>query len=136
MADQFLDSNVLLYSISDDDPRKKAIAIQVVSRSLQTGSGIISTQVIQECLNVALRRALMDAGQARVWLKLIMPLCAVYPSEALYERTLDIHDRYRISFFDANIVAAALAGGCEVLVTEDLQHGQIVEGIRINNPFK
>lgn len=135
VPERFLDSNVLLYSIATDNRQKQSIAIRLVSQSLQDGSGIISTQVVQECMSVVTRRSLLAIGKARAWLKLMMPLCAVYPSEILYERTLDIHDRYGFSFYDACIVAAALIGGCTALITEDLQHGQIIEGLTINNPF-
>jgi predicted nucleic acid-binding protein len=57
------------------------------------------------------------------------------PSESLYARTLELHGRYRFSFHDSLIIAAALQAGCTRLLTEDLQHGQMIEGLRIENPF-
>jgi len=57
------------------------------------------------------------------------------PSTALYDRALDLHSRYRFSFYDSLIVAAALEANCTRLFSEDLQHGQRVEGLVIENPF-
>lgn len=135
MPEIFLDSNVLLYSFAGDDARKQVIATAMVSSSLRTGNGIVSSQVIQECLSVITRKRLMNVDQARAWLKLVMPLCGVFPNEAHYQRTLDVHERYGFGFYDAAIVAAALTAGCRMLATENLQHNQMVEGLRIVNPF-
>jgi predicted nucleic acid-binding protein len=53
----------------------------------------------------------------------------------LYQRALDLQTRYRYAFYDSLIVAAALTAGCSRLYTEDMQHGQQIEGLRIENPF-
>lgn len=55
---------------------------------------------------------------------------------ATYARALALQDRHRFSFYDSLIVAAALEAGCRRLLTEDLQHGQRIEGLRIENPFR
>ena len=57
-------------------------------------------------------------------------------SLSLYRRSLDIQERYRFGYYDALIVAAALEAGCKRLLSEDLQHGQKIETLRIENPFK
>jgi predicted nucleic acid-binding protein len=73
---------------------------------------------------------------ARLFLdEVLVPLWRVMPSQSLYQRALDIHDRYQFRFYDSLIVAAALAGGCTRLFSEDLQHGQRIEGLAIQNPF-
>ena len=66
----------------------------------------------------------------------LAPLWRVQPSAALYTRTLDVQQRYRFSFYDSLIVAAALEAGCARLLSEDLQHGQLIEGLTIENPFR
>ena len=58
------------------------------------------------------------------------------PTRALYQRALDLQTRYQFRFYDALIVAAALAAGCTRLYSEDLQHGQRIEGLTIVNPFR
>ena len=57
------------------------------------------------------------------------------PSHALYRRALEIQARYRYGFYDSLIIAAALEAGCQRLLSEDMQHGQQIEHLRIVNPF-
>ena len=65
----------------------------------------------------------------------VPPLWSVMPSTRLYRHALDVRERYRFSFYDSLIVAAALEAGCTRLLSEDLQDGQVIEGLRIENPF-
>jgi len=138
-AANFIDSNVLIYQLDTQDPRKHAIAEGIISQAIATENACISFQVVQECLNTVLRKAevRLDPAAARIWLDTVLaPLCKVQPSTALYQRTLDIQTRYGFSFYDSLIVAAALDAGCKRLLTEDLQHGQRIEGLVIENPFR
>lgn len=65
-----------------------------------------------------------------------MPLWDVMPSGVLYQRALTIRVRHGLQFYDALVVGAALEAGCTRLLTEDLQHGQEIEGLTIENPFR
>ena len=65
-----------------------------------------------------------------------MPLVRVGPTPALYRRGLDVQERWKFGFYDSLIVAAALEAGCKRLLSEDMQHGQRIEGLRILNPLK
>jgi predicted nucleic acid-binding protein len=110
-----------------------------VDSALQTGEGRISFQVVQETLNVITRKfrtpvALSDARELMDGV--LTPLWRVNPTRELYERALDIQDRYQYSFYDALIIAAALSAGCTRLYSEDLQDGQRIEGLTIQNPFR
>ncbi len=98
----------------------------------------ISFQVVQECLNTMLRKAeipLDDAATRDYLDTMLAPLLQVSASLALYHRALDMRVRYRFSFYDSLIVAAAIEGGCTRLYSEDLQHGQRIERLVIENPF-
>ena len=134
----FLDSNVLLYLFDSTDPAKRHAAESLVQSAVATGAGAISVQVAQETLNV-LTRGITPAASAdecrRFMNDVLAPLWRVMPTQALYERALDIHARYRYAFYDALIVAAAISAGCSRLLSEDLQHGQRIEGLTIQNPF-
>jgi predicted nucleic acid-binding protein len=138
MSADFLDSNVLVYLVDERDPTKQAMAEQLVREGLETGDTQISFQVVQETLNVITRKVQITSTleDARRFLnEVLAPLWRVMPTHGLYERALDIQSRYQYSFYDALIIAAALSGGCTRLLSEDLQHGQRIEGLTIENPF-
>ena len=136
-ADAFIDTNVFIYHLDSSSPPKHAIAEKIVRNALASGSACISFQVVQECLNT-LRKAevKLDPLAARSYLETVLaPLVQVTPSTPLYQRALDVQHRWRFSFYDSLIIAAALSAGCGRLLTEDMQHGQRIEGLTVENPF-
>jgi predicted nucleic acid-binding protein len=138
-AELFLDTNVFVYQLDASDARKHKIAEALVRQALERESACISFQVVQECLNTAVRKAevALDASQARAYLDaVLLPLMKVGASAALYQRALDLQGRWRFGFYDSLIVAAALSAGCTRLLTEDLQHGQRIETLTVENPFR
>ncbi len=134
----FIDSNVLIYSLDTTDPRKQAIAEAIVRTALGSGNACISHQVVQECSNVLLRQAAepLSVDQLRGYLDaVLLPLMQVTASEALYHRALDVKSRWQFSYYDSLIVAGAMLAGCATLYSEDLQHGQRLDGLVVVNPF-
>jgi predicted nucleic acid-binding protein len=139
MSGEFIDSNVFVYLFDETDERKRGVAEGIVGSALRTGGASISFQVVQETLNVVTRKlpAPMTAEDAKRFMERVLaPLWRVSPSSALYRRGLDLQARYRYGFYDSLIVAAALDAGCARLYSEDLQDGQRIEGLAIENPFK
>ncbi len=135
----FLDTNILAYTFDPSAATKQAKALELVRQALSEGRGVISFQVVQEWLNVALRKfeqPLTTAETHRYLDEVLQPLCEVYPSRELYHSALDLQQRWRYSFYDSLIVAAALHAECEILYSEDLQHDQKIAGLRIFNPFR
>jgi len=138
-AEDFIDTNVFIYHLDASDPRKQAIAERIIRQALTGGNACISYQVIQECLNTALRKAqaALDIAQGRAYLETVLaPLLRVSASVALYQRALEVQARWGFGFYDSLIVAAALAAGCTRLLSEDLQHGQRIETLTIHDPFR
>jgi predicted nucleic acid-binding protein len=138
-AEVFIDTNVFIYQLDTTDARKHAVAERIVRDGLASGDACISFQVVQECLNTALRKAevALDLVAARNYLDaVLLPLLQVPASPALYHRALEVQARWRFSFYDSLIVAAALAAGCRRLLSEDLQHGQRIDAMTILNPFE
>jgi predicted nucleic acid-binding protein len=134
----FLDTHLLVSLVDRRNPAKQAIAQQLVSTALAERSGIISFQVVQETLQALTRKArqvLPAADAGELLHAVLLPLCQVHPTPALYERALQLQAKHAFSFYDSLIVAAALEAGCRRLLTEDLQHGQKVGTLRIENPF-
>ena len=137
-AEYFIDTNLFIYQLDTADQAKAAVANRIIRAGIENGSACISFQVVQECLNTILRKAeiALSTEQASQYLDAsLAPLLRVYPSIALYQRGLEIQSRYRFGFYDSLIVAAAQEAGCTTLYSEDLQHGQIIADLRIENPF-
>ena len=135
----FLDSNIFICLFDPRDERKRRIAQGLVEKALETDSACISHQVVQETLNVVTRKLtppLSPDAVQRFMQHSLLPLWRVMPSATLYAKALALRTRWQLSFDDALIVAAALEAGCKRLLSEDLQHGQRIEGLRIDNPFK
>lgn len=133
----FLDSNILVYQASNQDNQKASIAEKLVIDAAK-GMGAISYQVVQETMNVLLRKNLLPVGDevAKLYLQNVLaPLCKVQYSPALLLSALEVRSRYQYGFYDSLIIAAALEVGCKVLYSEDLQDGQVIEGLAIKNPF-
>ncbi len=131
-ADRFFDTNVLLYLLSGDDAKADR-----AEETLASG-GVISVQVLNEFASVAARKLKMSMGEIREVLTTIRAVCKIVPiSEATHDKGLELSDRYALSIYDAMIVAAALLAGCKVLLSEDMQDGQVIDGsLEILNPFR
>ncbi len=134
----FLDTNIFVHSFDPVAGAKSRVAENLIQQALTSGKGIISYQVAQEFLNLATRRftALMSAADAEKYLtRVLSPLLAIHSSKHLYVEALHLQARYRFSWYDSLIVAAALQAECKLLLTEDLQHGQKIGTLTIQNPF-
>ena len=130
-ADDFFDSNVLLYLVSTE-PSKAARAEALVD----TG-GTVSIQVLAEVANVARRKFQMTFQEIRELLLGIRLACSVHtPDIRTHELGLDLAERYRFSIYDSMLLASALEAGCRTFYSEDLHHGQRIEGLTIRNPFR
>jgi len=139
MSDRFfLDTNIFVYSFDRSAAQKAAKAQRLIREALASQKGVISYQVVQEFFNVALRRFArpMRALEAEQYLGAVFrPLLAVHSSVALYSEALRMKGQSGLSWFDSLIVGAAIQSRCDVLFTEDLQHGQRFGTLRIENPF-
>ena len=133
---KFIDTNVLLYAFGPEDD---ADTRPVVARRILSGGDVaFSIQVFQEFYVQAIhsrrKQPLTDKEAAEV-----IETLKVFPMQnnnlTLFRRALEIRNRVRISFWDANILAAGLCLGCEVLLSEDLNHGRDYGGIVVVNPF-
>jgi predicted nucleic acid-binding protein len=129
-ADFFLDTNVLLYLVSGDTAKADH------AEALLTRGGVISVQVLNEFASVAARRYGVKIANIREVLSVIRTVCAVRPLDVeTHELGLELAERYRYSIYDSMIIAAALRAGCATLFSEDLQDGQRIETLTIQNPF-
>lgn len=133
----FVDTNILIYAHDVDADDRHWRAKQVVGELWQSGLGMLSTQVLNEFyVNVTQKiPSPIDPARARAVIEpyLSWTIQTLGPESVL--AASDIQQRYRISYWDALIVHAASKGGVSVLYSEDLNAGQVMEGVRIVNPL-
>lgn len=126
----FLDTNILVYTTTSD-PRQETAAVCLSS------GGVASVQVLNEFVHVARRKLRQDWPQIEVALEqLRAALDDVLPiTQITHAAAVALARDHRLPFHDALIVAAAQEAGCDVLYSEDLQHGRAFGSLRVENPF-
>jgi predicted nucleic acid-binding protein len=133
----FVDTNILVYAHDADAGEKHSAAAQALAELWEYRNGIISTQVLQE-LYITLTRKVaspVTGNIARRLLRNYLTWELVLNDGAIILHAGEIGDNYQLSFWDGLIVAAAYSKNASIILTEDMNHGQVVEGIRIENPF-
>lgn len=134
----FVDTNIFVYSFDTQNDNKRQIANELIKTAVLDHRGCISSQVIQEFINVATKKfdTPMSITDCEKYLKNILsPICRVFTSLELYYKALDVMARWQYSFYDSLIIAAALKAECKILYSEDLQHNQKIQDLTIINPF-
>ena len=132
MNAEFVDTNIVLYSLSDDeDKREKALAILSEQPAL-------SLQVLNEAANVMRRKLGFEIPAIREVLLRWLGESRLHPlAPSTLLSALEIAARYDFSHYDSLIIAAALESGCTTLYSEDLQHGQVIDQrLTVVNPFR
>ena len=131
----FLDTNLIVYANDTRDAQKQARAIELITTAMREGTGVISTQVMQEYAVVAAGKLRQDPDTILRQLLLLETLEVVQITPALIRRALELQFRYQIDYWDAGILAAAEHARCHLLWSEDLNPGQLYATVRVENPF-
>lgn len=131
----FLDTNVLVYSDDPRDPLKHQKAIDLIKHHLSQRTGAVSTQVLQEYFVNATGKLKLDADLAKRRVEVFAKFQVTEPTVADVLLAIDLHRLHGLSFWDSLILQSAKQSGCRVLLSEDMQHGQVIDGMRIVNPF-
>jgi predicted nucleic acid-binding protein len=130
-AEDFFDTNVLLYLLSSDTAKADR------AERLLAGRGVISVQVLNEFAAVAAGKFGMAIAEIRVVLSAIRAACVVKSVDVeTHELGLEIAERHRYSIYDSVLLAAAARAGCSTFYSEDLRHRQTIDRLTIVNPFK
>ena len=137
MSSVFVDANVLLYAVDETDPAKQQRARQWIAACWQRRCGRLSTQVLNEFYANARKRFsnAISAGDARADVRRYQLWNPWLIDQATIETAWAAESRYQLNYWDALMVAAAQHMGCTLLLTEDMQHDQQIDGVRIVNPF-
>ncbi len=132
----FVDTNILIYALDPRDAKKQRAAQEWLTRCWQERSGRVSVQVLNEFyVNIVRLNGEAFRAQARTEAKNLLAWHPQAIDAATLESAWHIADHARLSHWDALIVASAAQQGCETLLSEDMQHNQVIEGVRIVNPF-
>lgn len=135
MSRIFIDTNIIIYANDARDTEKQAIALEIVTEHMKLGTGVISTQVLQEYAHVALNKLRQRQDVILRQLVLLEELEVIQQSPTLIRRSVEIKTTYQISFWDACIISAAEYAKCNIILSEDLNSGQFYSGIALENPF-
>jgi predicted nucleic acid-binding protein len=134
----FVDTNILVYSLDDDEPGKQATAKVLLRRLSDANEAVVSTQVLQECF-VTINRTFagrMSVADSEAVVRRFASQPIVQVDVPVILAAMTRVQTASLAFWDALIVESALAAGATRLLTEDLQHGQVFDGrLRVENPF-
>ena len=131
----FIDTNVLVYTQNDKEREKQLICRNVLSSLIEKSLLVISTQVMQEYYNVATQKMRLE----KLYVKRTIEMFDVYEivtiKPSIIFQAIDIHILHQLSFWDSLIISAAKSANCTMVLTEDMNDGQVIEGLRIQSPF-
>jgi predicted nucleic acid-binding protein len=127
----FADTNLIVYSESNDGSKSAR------ARSIIESGPVISVQVVNEAVAVLTRKYGFTLSEAHEIAECLLEICDVVPVEAnTIREAIRRVRRYGLSHWDSLVIAAALLSGCSTLYSEDLQHGQVIDGkLTVINPF-
>lgn len=132
----FFDTNVLVYAFDEGEPEKRRVARGLIEEHLIEGNGMLSVQVLREFYSVARRPPQpLPATEAHEAVRYFATFSPIPEDARMVLGAVRRSQEALLSFWDALIVEAAISGGADRLFSEDLQHGQVIEGLRIESPF-
>jgi predicted nucleic acid-binding protein len=134
---EFVDANVLVYAFDSSAGRKQQLAQALLERLWHNNTGCVSVQVLQEFFVTVTKKVAepLPIEDAVARLREFAAWRVFAPTADDVLAAIGVHVQTKIGFWDAMIVLAASEAGCDVLWTEDLKDGQLLQGVRIRNPF-
>ena len=136
MSDRvFVDTNIFVYADDRAARTKRVRARTVLSDLIRTRRAVVSTQVMQEYFAAAIKKLGLSPERARIRVERLNRLEVVLIRPELILGAIDLCRLHPLSFWDALVVRSASAAGCGRLLSEDMQDGQTIDGVRIENPF-
>jgi predicted nucleic acid-binding protein len=132
----FIDSNVPVYTVDDGNPDKQVKAKKIINSIIENDIPVISTQVLQEFYNASTTKLHIKKSIAKNIVHNFRNMEVVQVDPDIIEQGIDISISSQISFWDGLIIASAESANCTTIISEDLNDGQIIRGIKIINPFK
>jgi len=135
MVRNFIDTNVIVYANDKRDIVKQKLALEIISEGIRNRTAVISIQVLQEFVSVALSKLKQREDVVLRQLDLLKNLEIVEPNYSAVCRAVELRKLYGISFWDSLIIVSAENARCSQIISEDLNSGQFYAGITVTNPF-
>jgi predicted nucleic acid-binding protein len=132
----FFDANILIYAEDASAPRKQAAAVELIAAHAREKTLVVSVPILGEYFSVSVRKLHLNAAIARRQVEFYSLFRLVEPVTADVLAAIDIHRLHGFSYYDSLHLRCAQRAGCSVLYTEDLHAGQVMDGVRIVNPFQ
>lgn len=131
----FIDTNIFVYSLDNSDSTKKKKARKILKKLVNEHQPVISTQVIQEFYVTATKKLGVDQLVAKSIIRSFQNFEVVHVNTDLIYNAIDCSILNKLSFWDSLIVSTAEFAKCKVIYSEDMNNGQKILGVEINNPF-
>ena len=133
----FVDTNILIYALDPAEPAKRAMSADLLRRTMANHTLVLSPQNLNECYRILVeRRRLIPEAAARSYLTCLMPWCIAPLDARTTAKAWAVQDEAGLAWWDALLVAAALMAGCKLFISEDMQDGQSISGMKVVNPFR
>ncbi len=136
MSKVFIDTNILIYSNDKAYPEKQNKSRAVIKEIFKRGNGVISTQILHEYYVISTQKLNLSAIDVRNQIDSLIEFEIIDIDVPLIKEAIDCSILDQISYWDALVVVSAQKGGCGLLLTEDLNHGQVIKGVKVENIFK
>ena len=133
---KFIDTNVWVYALTEQDHAKKKIAAELISKTYLEDMICVNAQVLKEFANFAFKRTKKSADEINAMLKKMSSYSFVPDTKELVMQAVALKERYDVGFYDSLMLSAANKAKCDVIYTEDLNSGQKYGAVTAINPFK
>ena len=131
-----LDTNVLVYAVDGKDPAKQGVARKIIIEALIKKDCLVSAQVLNEFSNIALLKLKMSIEEVRRFVAIFSQIHVVSLDRRWTDKALSVKEMFGTQFFDSLLLVAAEENGCDTILTEDLNDGQMYGTVKAVNPFK
>ena len=131
----FLDTNILVYSVDGKDPVKQGIARKILIEALVSREYLISAQVLNEFSNIALLKLKMSIQEVCRFVEIFGQINVVSIDRSWTDKALSLKEKFGTQFFDSLLLVAAEENGCDTILTEDLNDGQMYGSVKAIDPF-
>ncbi|XOV92278.1 MAG: PIN domain-containing protein [Bacteroidota bacterium] len=131
----FVDTNILVYLFSKSEEAKRIKCKELIRSYSNDHILVWSTQIVQEFYNVMTVKLDQQPQEAKLLLNHFREFELVTNNLEMIQQAIDIQTINRLSFWDSLVISAAHASNCEILLSEDLNHNQVIQGLKVQNPF-